>query len=435
MRRRALVATLTATLLIALTACDDPQSPASGDEEAIDVFGPYRGVEADNFAASLRGFEEATGIAVNYTGSADFVSDLRQRVESGLDAPDIAVIPQPGLIAELIDREVVVPLADTTIAAIGEHYGQRAADLTAAGEAYVAPYRVSPKSLVWFRPEVFEEQGWSIPTTLDELVDLVEEIQESQADSSTPMAAWCFAMASGSATGWAATDWIEDLVVHRSGTDVYDRWTAGEIAWDDPAIRDALATFDELVVTSGRTAGGLRTILQTDVTRASEPLFRDPPGCAMYKQAAFAEAWFPDGVEIGDDVDAFVFPSAAASSESPMIVGADSLVQFDDDDRVVQLMDYLVSPDGGREWARRGGYVSARTSIDVDTYHTESDRTFARLLTDGRELRFDASDLMPPDIGSGLLWQEITRWTSGTVSVDEFVTTMDEAISAAASAD
>jgi alpha-glucoside transport system substrate-binding protein len=79
--------------------------------------------------------------------------------------------------------------------------------------------------------------------------------------------------------------------------------------------------------------------------------------------------------------------------------------------------------------------VSARTSIDVDTYHTESDRMFARLLTDGRDLRFDASDLMPPDIGSGLLWQEITQWTSGTISVDEFVTTMDEAISTAASGD
>jgi alpha-glucoside transport system substrate-binding protein len=96
MRCQAVVATLMATLLIALTACDNPQSPASGDEEAIDVFGPYRGVEADNFAASLRGFEEATGIAVNYTGSADFVSDLRQRVESGLDAPDIAVIHNQG---------------------------------------------------------------------------------------------------------------------------------------------------------------------------------------------------------------------------------------------------------------------------------------------------------------------------------------------------
>jgi alpha-glucoside transport system substrate-binding protein len=294
---------------------------------------------------------------------------------------------------------------------------------------------VSPKSLVWYRPDVFEQHGWSVPTTLDELVALVEEIEASQADSATPMAAWCFAMASGSATGWAATDWVEDLVVHRSGTEVYDRWTAGEIAWDDPVIRDALATFDELVVTSGRTAGGLRTILQTDVTRAGEPLFGDPPGCAMYKQASFAEAWFPDGVEIGSDVATFVFPSADASDTPPMLVGADGLVQFSDDAEVHRLMEYLVSPEGGREWARRGGYLSARTSVDVDTYHSESDRELARLLTDGRALRFDASDLMPPDIGAGLLWREITQWIAGTIDIDEFVTTIDEAVSSATSLD
>jgi alpha-glucoside transport system substrate-binding protein len=155
----------------------------------------------------------------------------------------------------------------------------------------------------------------------------------------------------------------------------------------------------------------------------------------MYKKASFAEAWFPDGVEIGSDVATFVFPSADTSTASPMLVGADGLVQFSDDDEVHRLMEYLVSPEGGQEWARRGGYLSGRTSIDVDTYYTESDRLLARLLTDGRELRFDASDLMAPDIGSGLLWQEITRWTAGTISVDEFVTTMDEAIAAATSGD
>ena len=196
-----------ASLAAALAACSNPLSPASGtvDGAAIAVFGPYRGVEADNFAASLRGFEEATGIAVNYTGSADFVSDLRQRVESGLDAPDVAVIPQPGVIAELVDRGAAVPLGAATLAAIDQHYGQRAADLTAGSDAYVAPYRVSAKSLLWYRPDVFEQQSWSVPTTLDELVELVERIEDDQDDSTAPISPWCFAMASGSATTSAST--------------------------------------------------------------------------------------------------------------------------------------------------------------------------------------------------------------------------------------
>ena len=112
------------------------------------------------------------------------------------------------------------------------------------------------------------------------------------------------------------------------------------------------------------------------------------------------------------------------------IIGADGLVQFSDDERVDELMAYLVSPDGGREWAKRGGYLSARTSVDPDTYYTDTDRQFAEVLLDGRELRFDASDLMPPEIGSGLLWREITAWVAGTSSLDSFVTTIDDAIAA-----
>jgi alpha-glucoside transport system substrate-binding protein len=424
-----IVAVTSAGILAAMfAACGSPSATPS-DADAIDVFGPYRGNEADHFAASLRGFEQATGIEVNYTGSADFVSDLRQRVESGLDAPDIAIVPQPGFVSELVERDLAVALGDATLAAIDEHYGARAETLTQPGAGYTAPYRISPKSLVWYRPDVFEEFGWEVPATFDELEVLADRIGELQPDSSgTRIAPWCFTMAAGTATGWAATDWVEDVVLRIDGPAVYDRWTAAELQWDDPEIRAALARVDDLVVETGRSAGGLRSILQVDVAQGGEPMFDDAPGCAMYKQAAFAESWFPDGVEIGADVDFFVLPGSDATTPAPMLVGADSLVQFSDDERVGELMTYLVSPDGGREWAKRGGYLSARTSIDIETYHTDTDRRFAELLLDGRELRFDASDLMTPDIGAGLLWREITAWVAGTTSTDAFVSTIDAAI-------
>jgi alpha-glucoside transport system substrate-binding protein len=131
---------------------------------------------------------------------------------------------------------------------------------------------------------------------------------------------------------------------------------------------------------------------------------------------------------VGEDVDFFVMPGPDLAEPSPMLIGADGLVKFSDDERVDEPMAYLVSPDGGREWARRGGYLSARTSVDLDTYYTDTDRQFAELLLDGRELRFDASDLMPPEIGSGLLWSEITAWVAGTSSLDSFVTTIDDAV-------
>jgi alpha-glucoside transport system substrate-binding protein len=424
----ALVTAATVIACATLVACDRPSPDA--DVEPIDIFGPYRGVEADRFAASLESFERSTGIDVNYTGSADFVSDLRQRAESGQDAPDIAIVPQPGVITDLVERDLVVELSDGTLSAIAENYGARADVLTEGGAGYVAPYRISPKSLVWYRPDVFAEYGLEVPTTFDEFVELVDRIDTGVGSADHEIAPWCFTMASGSATGWAATDWAEDVVLHQAGVDSYDAWTSGSLPWNDPSIRRALTTFDELVVAVGQSAGGLRSILQVDVSEASEPMFGELPGCAMYKQASFAEAWFPDDIVVGEDIDFFVMPGTDRTERSPVLVGADGLVQFSDDPRIDELMTYLVSPEGGQAWAERGGYLSARTSVDLATYYTDTERRIAEVLLDGRELRFDASDLMHPDLGSGLLWDEITTWVSGTSTLDSFVTTIDDAIAA-----
>lgn len=427
LRRRPSVTAVAATAaaaLIALSSCGD-DAPSS-QTPSIEVFGPYRGIEADRFAASLRGFEDATGIDVNYSGTANFVDDLGRRAESGLDAPDIAIIPQPGLVSRLAERNQLVPLSQDTLATIESEYGERAAALTAGVEEYTAPYRVSPKSLVWFRPEVFDRFGWDVPTDMDDMETLIDEIEAEDAGINP----WCFSMAAGTATGWAATDWLEDVVLRQAGLDAYDRWVAGELAWDDPSIREALDTVDQWVVRSGRSVGGLRTILETPVERASEPLFTDPPGCAMYKQASFAQNWFPDSARLSDDLDVFVLPDANGGDDAPMLVGADSLVQFSDDPDVHRLMQYLVSADGGREWAKRGGYLSGRASVDIDTYYTPADRRLAELLLDGRPLRFDASDVMPPEVGSGLLWQTMTTWVAGSTPTDALVATIDEALAA-----
>jgi alpha-glucoside transport system substrate-binding protein len=412
-----------APLLLVAVVVGCVGSSEDGGRE-IEIFGPYRGVEADNFAASLLEFELSTGIEVRYTGSADFVRDLDQRVASGISAPDIAIVPQPGLVKELIDDRSLVELDESTRAALEEAFSDEALDaLTVDAGRYSAPYRQSVKSLVWYRPAVFERYGWQVPDTLDDLARLVEEI----ADGDEPIAPWCFSMESGSATGWAATDWVEDLVLRRAGPEVYDEWTNGDRGFGDVRVDAALTEFDELVIGTGRSAGGLRTILQDPVTEGSEPLFGDDPGCAMYKQASFAESWFPDGAVTGGEVDFFVLPGLDADEPAPVVLGEDLLVQFSDDSAVHRLMTYLVSPDGARTWAARGGFFNARRDVDPESYFASTDRRLAALIGENRTLRPDATDAMPPAIGADLVWREITSWIAGTTTLDEFTDTIDAA--------
>jgi alpha-glucoside transport system substrate-binding protein len=153
------------TLLVVVSLIVAGCANGADDEgRQLEIFGPYREVEADNFAASLSEFEEATGIEVRYTGSADFVRDLRQRVESGISAPDIAIVPQPGLVEELIDNRALVAFDETTRSAVRTAFSDEAlAALSVDGGRFSAPFRQSVKSLVWYRPAVFEQYRWSVP--------------------------------------------------------------------------------------------------------------------------------------------------------------------------------------------------------------------------------------------------------------------------------
>ena len=426
-RRSTVAVVLLVLLVLVLWRCT---AGSDGDEEPalVSVFGPWLGEEAVAFAAVLDDFTDATGIEVAYVGSSDFDSDLRSRVTDGLGLPDFAIVPQPALIAELVAMGVVEPLADETVDALVQNFPFSRDELVVFdGEAYLEPYRNNLKSLVWYRPEVFAERGWEVPTTLDDLHALVEEI------AITDVAPWCFTMEAGSVTGWTATDWVEDLVLRRGGTAAYDEWLSGERPFDDELIREAYEEFEELVLAPGRVAGGIQRVVSTDVAEASGPLFTDPPGCAMYKQGSFAVNWFPDHTEVGSDgdVDAFVLPGVDADASPPLLVGGDGAVRFNDRDEVAELMTFLATPEGTRAWVDRGGFLSRRTTVDLDEYD-EVDTRFATLLLDATDVRFDASDTLVSSVREVLLTESArfvaeANYLDPTAGLDTLVAAVDRA--------
>ena len=46
------------------------------------------------------------------------------------------------------------------------------------------------------------------------------------ADGDTP---WCIGIESGAATGWAMTDWIEEVMLRTTSLENYDKWVKGEL--------------------------------------------------------------------------------------------------------------------------------------------------------------------------------------------------------------
>lgn len=417
-RRPALLLPLVALALAACGAMVDTGA-TTAEADVMEVFTPYIDADADAFREVLGMFTEQTGIEVRQVGSAAFPERLRERVADG-DPPAVALVPQLSVVEELARQGRLVVFDDEELLGSGD--GPRlvrgAGDIGVVdGQRVGVWFRLSVKSLVWYPPAAFRDAGYPIPDTWEETLALSTRIQD---DDGVP---WCMGMEAFGATGWVGTDWIEDLVLRLHGQEVYDAWAAGDVPFTDRRIREAFEAFGRIALTEGRVLGGRRAILSTPALEAILPMLDDPPACLLSRQASFQEAELPDGTEIGSDadVDVFVLPGAgdvpgtgADDPRGPPIVAAgDVAVAFTDDDETRALLTYLGDPAAGEVWAQRGGYTSPHADFDTSFYATTFDRRIANLIADAAVVRFDASDRMPPEVGTGTFWTGMVDYVAG----------------------
>ncbi len=392
-RRRASTLVLLIVGVILAASCT-PTNSITQDGPVVTVFGGYRGVEAQRFADSIAPFEEQTGIKVRYVGAGSFAKAIEDRVANA-DYPDVAIFPQPGLIREFANQGILVPLDEETQATIAQH--PETAVGTVGETLYGVWFRASVKSLVWYEPQVFAERGYEVPSTWDEMMTLTSKME---ADGFAP---WCLSVESFGATGWVATDWIEDIVLRQSGPNVYDQWVSNEVSFEDDRIVSAFETFGEIVHHPGRVLGGTHRILNTPWSQAQDPMFEEPPRCLLHRQGSVQQAHLPSGVTLGSETDVFVLP-AMDGGEPPILAAGEFAAAFTDRPEVHALLQYLATPEAGAAWAAAGGFVSPHRSFDTGRYGDDLDRRMAEILNSADVIRLDGSDDMLPSVGTGTFW-------------------------------
>lgn len=386
---------------VALAGC---LSSTSG--EALEVFGPYTDREADLFAEVIAAFEEEAGIDVRYTGSAALSPDLARRITSG-DLPDVIILPQPGTLRQLVrsgEVELFEPaLASRVLDVVGPGWEDA---ITWNGVVVAVPYRVVVKSLVWYRPDEFVARGYEVPTTLDQLDELAARMQ---GDGISP---WCAGMNDFASTGWWGTDWVEDLVLRTAGEQTYDSWARLNTPFDSPDVVAAIARVQRTIGSEGSVAGGQRSILNTLIPDAIDPMFEASPGCLMYKQASFQASWLPSGHAVGDGtVDVFPFPSVDGGAP-PLVIGGEVAAVTSDRPEGLRFVEFLLSDEAETPWREVGGSLIPRAEPDA-LDRSPLDQRLITLLEAAPAVVFDASDLMPREIGSGVFWQGMIDMVGG----------------------
>ena len=343
-----------------------------------------------------------------FEGTRDLAAVLTTRIEAG-NPPDLAILPNPGQLYELAAEGKLVPLdsfmdKDQLI----KDYGQSWVDIASYdGHVYGIFYKVAVKSLVWYNPKAFAAKGYEIPKTWDEMIALSDKIV---ADGGTP---WCIGLESGSASGWPGTDWIEDIMLRTAGPEVYDKWVRHEIPWTDPAVKKAWELFGQIARNDKYVYGGTTGELSTNFGDAPRPMFDNPPGCYMHRQASFITGFFPKGLKPGEDYDFFPFPPIDEKWGTPALVAGDVIVMLNDTPEARKLVEYLASPEPQEAWAKKGGFISANKKVSLDVYPDDLTRKMAEMIVSAKVARFDGSDLMPAAVGAGAFWKGVLDYVGG----------------------
>ncbi|MCY4371016.1 MAG: ABC transporter substrate-binding protein [bacterium] len=411
--------TVTETVEVEVPVEVEMENPLAGT--TVTVFGPESSdAEAGSHQAALDIFAAQNGMTIQYTGERSF-SDLINAQAAGGNPPDIAVFPQPGKIADFAREGWLLPIPDDVLATMDENIGAAWNSFgNVDGVQYAIPTKADLKSLVWYRPADFAANGYDVPTTWADLRALTQQMIN---DGNVP---WCVGIESGGATGWAFTDWVEDLTLRYQGAEFYDQWVDHSIPFNSPEMNAIWTEILDLWNTPGAVYAEGGTISSTFFGDNGRPLVEGD--CMMHRQASFFSAFFPDGTGFGPDgVDVFYFPSV--SGDRP-VLGAGTLVAaFRDAPEVWAVMEYYATPQYADNRQRfqnlskgggavLSGFLSPNLNANLDLYQP-LEQSFLDILFTAEVVRFDGSDLMPAAVGAGTFWTEATSAVNGDKTVEE----------------
>ncbi len=401
---------------------EEPMEDVSLEGTTVTVFSSEDGVdEATGIQRALDVFAEENGMSITHTGARDFSDQINAQAVGG-NPPDIAMFPQPGKVLDFAAQGFLLPLSAEVDAAVRPQWPAGTLETYSyEGDAYAVQVKTDYKSIVWYNTQVFEDGGYEIPTTLDELVALSNTMI---ADGQTP---WCIGIESGPATGWVFTDWMEDMLLRVEGPEAYDQWTSNELKFDDPRVIAIGNTILDIWNAPGNTYAAGGSIAATAHSADNGQPLADGT-CAMVRQASFFAAFLPEGTPVGEDgqVNTFYFPNVDTNSK-PVLTAGNAAAAFRDAPEVWAVMEYLGSARYAeeRQKAQReikggdaSGFLTANTEVDLSLWN-DLEASFIRELATADPARFDGADLMPAAVGSGAFWTEGTSAVNGDKTVEE----------------
>ncbi|MDH6629222.1 ABC-type glycerol-3-phosphate transport system substrate-binding protein [Streptomyces sp. LBL] len=370
------------------------------DGQTLEVAAVWTGPEQENFTKVLKEFEKRTGAKVDFVPTGNNTSTFLGTKIQGGQPPDVAFLPQVGVLHQFAQKGWIKPLGAEAQAQLDKNFSKGWKDLGAyQGKQYGIYAKAANKSLVWYNTAAFEAAGITDPPkTWKDFMSTAQTLS----DAGSP------AVSIGGADGWTLTDWFENVYLSQAGPEKYDQLAKHEIKWTDPSVKQALTTLAELWGKDTLIAGGRKGALATEFPKSVVQAFSGDTPAAMVFEGDFVAANINADTKAKMGTDAKVFPFPAVGADSPVVSGGDVAVALKDGKGPQALLTFLGSTDAAEIWAAQGGILSPNKEMDPNTYKDDVTRGIAKALIDaGDNFRFDMSDQAPAAFGGT---QGIGEW-------------------------
>jgi alpha-glucoside transport system substrate-binding protein len=372
------------------TGATDTGGAEAGVSGEVSVMSTWSGPEQASFEAVIDGFtEQNPDVDVTYDSAGDALPTVLSTAVEGGNPPDVAVVPQPGLVQQYVERGALQPL-DFAQDTVAENFADSVIEVgTFEDQLYAVLFKASNKSTYWYNVQAFQDAG----------VEATDNWEEFLANAKTIKASGLPAYSIGGAEGWTLTDLFENIYLRTAGADMYDQLSRHEIPWTDQSVKDALTEMAKVVGDTDNIVGGTQGALQSDFATSVSNVFTDNPKGAMVIEGDFVPGVVESPLKPETGYNVSVFPSINDSPPS-VVASGDLAVMFEDSPAAEAFVEYLATPEAAAIWAGRGGFSSANQNLDPSAYPDPITATTAGAVAEAEQFRFDLSDVQPSEFGS-----------------------------------
>ena len=217
---------------------------------------------------------------------------------------------------------------------------------------------------------------YQIPTTWDELHRLVRPDRRRWRQR---RGAW--ASRFGAATGWPATDWMEEFMLRTTTPENYDKWVKGELKFDSPEVREALQKLSDLWLKEGYVYGGQEAITTTFFGDAPAPMFEQPAEMLAAQAGQLHHRLLPRGCAVWRGLR-LLLPAGDRSRSygDPYLVAGDIYAMWRDAPEVQAVYEYFTKGESLKEWLAAGGALAPQNDTCLDWYTDPMEQKIAGLV-------------------------------------------------------